>query len=123
MADKKTLTITKMPLGDEKSWKNLKDLHARVGSKVTMRELFAQDPERFAKYTYTFCIRIKSSLLWFFKRFIFLKKYSRKLQTPDGEILFDFSKNIINDDIWQGLLTLVSLIFKLIQKKAFTGLI
>ena len=51
MADKKTLTITKMPLADEKSWKNLKDLHARVGSKVTMRELFAQDPERFVKYT------------------------------------------------------------------------
>ena len=43
--------ITKMPLADEKSWKHLKDLHAKVLSdKVTMRQLFAEDGERFTKY-------------------------------------------------------------------------
>ena len=51
MSDKKNINITKMPLADEKSWKNLKDLHARIGTQVTMRQLFAEDPERFNKYT------------------------------------------------------------------------
>lgn len=76
------MPLTKMPLADEPSWKNLKDLHAKVGSKVTMRQLFAEDADRFSKF-------------------------SHRLQTPnDGEILFDFSKNIINEEILQALLKL-----------------
>jgi glucose-6-phosphate isomerase len=75
------MPLTKMPLTDEKSWKNLKDLHAKYGSTLTMRQLFAEDSNRFAKH-------------------------SHKLQTSDGEILFDFSKNIINEEILSGLLNL-----------------
>jgi hypothetical protein len=51
MSDKKNQNITKMPLADENSWKMLKDLHERTGAKVTMRQLFAEDPDRFNKYT------------------------------------------------------------------------
>ena len=57
MSDKKNINITKMPLADEKSWKMLKDLHERTGTKVTMRQLFAEDPDRFNKYTYIFLFR------------------------------------------------------------------
>ena len=35
----------------------LKDLHERTGTKVTMRQLFAEDPDRFNKYTYIFLFR------------------------------------------------------------------
>lgn len=35
-------------------------------------------------------------------------KKSHTLQTPDGEMLFDFSKNILTEEIMQALLQLVS---------------
>lgn len=35
------------------------------------------------------------------------EKYSRKLATPDGEILFDFSKNLIDEEVFRNLLALV----------------
>ena len=44
------MPLTKMPLADEKSWKNLKDLHAKLGSTLNMRQLFAEDSGRFDKH-------------------------------------------------------------------------
>ena len=38
--------------------------------------------------------------------FSILKKFSQRLSTPDGEILFDFSKNIINQEIMHALFKL-----------------
>jgi hypothetical protein len=35
------------------------------------------------------------------------KIFSQRLATPDGEILFDFSKNIINQEIMHALFKLV----------------
>lgn len=69
------------PLTEEASWQKLQSLYETVGKKLEMRSLFAQEPNRFAKL-------------------------SQRLQTPDGEILFDFSKNIVNDEILTALLQL-----------------
>lgn len=65
-------------LTDEDSWKSLKALHEKHAATLKMRELFANDPERF-------------------------NKYKKTLQTPDGEMLFDFSKNLINEEIMKSL--------------------
>lgn len=70
------------PLKEEKSWQKLQDLFNKHGSSLNMNTMFAQDRQRFAKF-------------------------SQRLNTPDGEILFDFSKNIINEEILNSLLELV----------------
>ena len=77
--------LKKKPLTEENSWIRLKELHQ--SSNLVMKQLFAEDGKRF-------------------------EKYSRRLATPDGEILFDFSKNIINEEILNTLLNLVNEYFK-----------
>jgi glucose-6-phosphate isomerase len=67
-------------LTEENSWKKLKEL--RENSNLVMKQLFAEDSKRF-------------------------EKFSHRLATPDGEILFDFSKNILNQEILNALLDLV----------------
>ena len=37
-------------LTDEKSWNHLKSLHLQYGKTLGMRQMFAEDPERFNKY-------------------------------------------------------------------------
>jgi len=69
-------------LSEENSWKKLTELHSSVGTKLNLRQLFNEDPSRFSKF-------------------------SHRMETPDGEILFDFSKNIINEEILAALLNLV----------------
>lgn len=66
---------------EEKSWQELKRLHNEVGTKLVMRQMFADDSHRF-------------------------EKFHRRLQTPDGELLFDLSKNILNQEILDALLEL-----------------
>ncbi|RNA23312.1 phosphoglucose [Brachionus plicatilis] len=68
-------------LTQEPAFDNLKSLFARYGSTINMRKMFTEDPKRF-------------------------EAFSRRLQTPDGEILFDFSKNLINQEILDGLVHL-----------------
>jgi glucose-6-phosphate isomerase len=68
-------------LTDEESWTLLKDLYAKYGSTLNMRQLFAEDKNRF-------------------------DNLNQRLATPDGEILFDFSKNIINQEIMHALFKL-----------------
>jgi glucose-6-phosphate isomerase len=70
------------PLKEEKSWERLQELFNKQGRTLNMKQLFASDASRFAKY-------------------------SHRLNTNDGEILFDFSKNIINEEILNALLELV----------------
>lgn len=69
------------PLTSEASWSHLKDLYAKHGTSLNMRQLFNEDKNRF-------------------------DDYNKRLATPDGEILFDFSKNLINQEIMHALLKL-----------------
>ena len=64
------------------SYKKLQNYYDSNKKNLILKDLFASDPERF-------------------------KKYSLLLETPDGgEILLDFSKNLINEDIFKLLLDL-----------------
>lgn len=63
------------------AWKNLKEFHRIQGNELNLRQLFAQDPKRF-------------------------ERYSLKIETPDGLMLFDYSKNLITDDILKELFAL-----------------
>ncbi|KAA8898874.1 hypothetical protein TRICI_006457 [Trichomonascus ciferrii] len=64
------------------AWKTLQSIYDTEGKSLSVKEQFEKDPERFNKFSHTF-------------------------KNHDGsEILFDFSKNIINDDIKQALVKL-----------------
>lgn len=73
---------TRKALKEEKSWQKLQELHNKHGSSLNMKQMFAEDGNRFANF-------------------------SHRLNTNDGEMLFDFSKNIINAEILNALLDLV----------------
>nr|QXJ08893.1 glucose-6-phosphate isomerase [Penaeus japonicus] len=69
-------------LTEEAAYKSLQDYYNKNGSKLVINQLFKEDPDRF-------------------------KKYSVTLLTPeDGEILFDYSKNRINEEVLKLLLDL-----------------
>ncbi|XP_047487013.1 glucose-6-phosphate isomerase-like [Penaeus chinensis] len=69
-------------LTEEAAYKNLQDYYNKNGSKLVINQLFKEDPDRF-------------------------KKYSVTVPTPeDGDILFDYSKNRINDEVIKLLLDL-----------------
>ena len=74
-------------LSEEAAWQKLQELYNSSGKQLNMRALFAQDPQRFSRY-------------------------SHRLQTPDGEMLFDFSKNLINEEILNSLIRLVNFFMK-----------
>ena len=71
-------------LTKEQAFDNLKSLFAKYGPSLNMRQMFMDNPQRF-------------------------EAFSHRLQTPDGEILFDFSKNLINQEIMDGLIHLVNI--------------
>ena len=73
---------SRKPLTEEAAWQKLQGLYDTQSATLNMRSLFAQDPSRFSKY-------------------------SHRLQTPDGEILFDFSKNLVTEEILKSLIELV----------------
>lgn len=64
------------------AWKNLKKLYDTVGINLNLRQLFADDSKRF-------------------------ERYSLEISTSDGPILFDYSKNLVNDEILKELFALV----------------
>uniref|UniRef100_A0A1B6MTI5 Glucose-6-phosphate isomerase n=1 Tax=Graphocephala atropunctata TaxID=36148 RepID=A0A1B6MTI5_9HEMI len=69
-------------LCEEPAWKKLQDVFSRSGSKLNIQKLLKDEPKRF-------------------------DVFSLKIQTPkDGEILLDFSKNRINDEVFNLLLEL-----------------
>ncbi|KAK7084693.1 hypothetical protein SK128_021443 [Halocaridina rubra] len=62
-------------LSEEAAFKNLQDYYNKHGRNINILQMFKEDPERFSKYSVT-------------------------VSTPeDGEILFDYSKNRINDEV------------------------
>ena len=68
-------------LTQKEAWKNLKKLYDTTGINLNLRQLFADDGKRFPKYTL-------------------------EVPTSDGLILFDYSKNLINDDVLRELFAL-----------------
>ncbi|XP_071478075.1 glucose-6-phosphate isomerase-like [Diadema antillarum] len=68
-------------LTDDPAYKELKACYDRHGSKLQMNQLFKADPGRF-------------------------EKFSRKLETPEGNFLLDFSKNLIDEEVFGRLLDL-----------------
>ncbi|EFA07687.2 glucose-6-phosphate isomerase [Tribolium castaneum] len=80
-----TLTSDSMevgPLTSEPTWQQLQDYYNKNASKLVIKDLFAQDPNRF-------------------------NNFSLKLKTPnDGDILVDYSKNRINSDVLKLLFSL-----------------
>ena len=63
------------------AWKTLKTLYETVGINLNLRQLFSDDGQRF-------------------------ERYSMHVQMPDGPLLFDYSKNLINDEILKNLFAL-----------------
>ncbi|KAL3859867.1 hypothetical protein ACJMK2_010056 [Sinanodonta woodiana] len=76
MANIKRASLTSVP-----TWKNLQNYFDQHGTHLEMQQLFKSDPKRF-------------------------EKYSVQLSTKDGDILLDYSKNRINDDVMQLLFQL-----------------
>lgn len=75
-----------MVLSSNSAYQNFKaefDNIAKGNNHLKLTELFRNDPHRF-------------------------EKYHLKLKTPEGEILFDYSKNLINDNYLEKLIEIVS---------------
>ncbi|XP_026467625.1 glucose-6-phosphate isomerase-like [Ctenocephalides felis] len=72
----------KIDLTSEPIWQKLENYMAKNGDKINIKDLFQNDSQRFTKF-------------------------SLKLNTPhDGDILIDFSKNRVTDELWSLLLEL-----------------
>jgi len=69
---------------DYSAWKKLEDLHKSEASKLVLKQLFKDDPSRFDKFQASY----KSSA------------------GPDVSIFLDYSKNLINEEVWSTLLSL-----------------
>ncbi|CAF1076928.1 unnamed protein product [Rotaria magnacalcarata] len=63
------------------AWKNLKKLYDTVGINLNLRQLFADDEKRF-------------------------QNHILQIETADGPFLFDYSKNLINDEVLRELFAL-----------------
>ncbi|XP_052816806.1 glucose-6-phosphate isomerase-like [Mya arenaria] len=68
-------------LTSEKAWNNLQNYFNKDGKSINMLELFKSDPSRF-------------------------DKFSVKVEGPDGKLLLDYSKNLINEDVMKLLFEL-----------------
>ncbi|ESO90989.1 hypothetical protein LOTGIDRAFT_217535 [Lottia gigantea] len=68
-------------LTTEPSWQKLSSFFDRHGSKLNILQMFNEDPQRF-------------------------QKYSLSVNTKDGDILLDYSKNLINDEVLGNLFQL-----------------
>ena len=68
-------------LKEKSTWKNLQKLYDTVGKNLKLRQLFTEDEQRF-------------------------ERYSLQIKTADGLILFDYSKNLINEEILKALFAL-----------------
>ncbi|XP_041376435.1 glucose-6-phosphate isomerase-like isoform X2 [Gigantopelta aegis] len=69
MADLQRKLLTQTP-----EWQALQEYYNKNGTSINMPQMFKDDPKRF-------------------------DKYSKTLKYKDGSMLFDFSKNLINDDV------------------------
>lgn len=71
------------PRTEYQAWKKLEQLKQSKASKLILKELFAADSERFSKHSLTF-----------------------DSSTPNVEILLDYSKNLIDDEVLSSLFDL-----------------
>ena len=69
-------------LSTNKFYLELKTYFEKIGKELRLQELFSNDPKRF-------------------------EKFNRLINTPDGDILVDFSKNLITEDVFKKLIELV----------------
>jgi glucose-6-phosphate isomerase len=68
------------------SWKKLSQLHSSKQSTLVLKDLFAQDPKRFETYS---------------------KAYKASTEKgEDVEIFLDYSKNLLDEEVWKALLSL-----------------
>lgn len=75
------------PLPDLAAWKKLQSLHDTKQSSLVLKDLFAADPKRFEAYQAT---------------------YNRSTEAgSEVEIFLDYSKNLIDEEVWSTLLSLV----------------
>lgn len=65
---------------ESSAWKEVQEQHNSVGKSFVLKKEFENDPERFDKFSHTF-----------------------KNDADNSEILFDFSKNFINEKILESL--------------------
>lgn len=85
LADGNRLSLAHLP-PEYPSWKQLEQLHATKQSTLVLKELFAQDPKRFETYS---------------------KAYKTSTDKgEDVEIFLDYSKNLVDEEVWKALLTL-----------------
>ncbi|KAJ1082477.1 hypothetical protein NDU88_002644 [Pleurodeles waltl] len=68
-----------MALTSDPAFKKLSEWHKTHASSLNLRQLFQKDPERF-------------------------NKFSISLKTGDGDLLVDYSKNLINEDVMKQLI-------------------
>ncbi|XP_060080128.1 glucose-6-phosphate isomerase-like [Ylistrum balloti] len=73
--------IQRAQLTSEASWKQLQNYFDSNGSNLNMPQMFKEDPKRF-------------------------EKFSTTLKTKDGDLLLDYSKNLVNEDVMQMLFSL-----------------
>ncbi|MED6292508.1 hypothetical protein CHARACLAT_000943 [Characodon lateralis] len=86
-----------MALSADPNYQNLEQWYRTNGKSLKMRAMFDSDPERF-------------------------RKFSTTLKTDDGDILLDYSKNLINQDVMTMLLALAkSRGVEEAREKMFTG--
>lgn len=74
-------------LSENSSFRQLKQLFETGKKDLRLNDLFKGDSNRF-------------------------EKYHEKLETPDGEILVDYSKNLVDEQILKELFELVSLFYE-----------
>ncbi|GFZ45715.1 Glucose-6-phosphate isomerase [Saitozyma sp. JCM 24511] len=71
------------PASQYPSWKKLEQLQSSKKAKLVLKDLFASDPSRFDKHSLTF-----------------------KSSSPETEILLDYSKNLVDDEVLSALFAL-----------------
>ncbi|KAL4234079.1 hypothetical protein ACF0H5_005733 [Mactra antiquata] len=85
------------PLTSDSVWKSLQEFYDKNGANLNMLDMFNSDPDRF-------------------------NKFSVKLDTKDGDLLLDYSKNLINEDAMKLLFDLAkSRNLDGMRKAMFTG--
>lgn len=83
-AQNKTEKMSQHPLASSlQAWKQLEQLYASKGKKINLTKAFKEDPKRFESYSHSF-----------------------HSSSTDASFLADFSKNLIDDEILQSLLSL-----------------
>ncbi|XP_061780969.2 glucose-6-phosphate isomerase a [Nerophis lumbriciformis] len=86
-----------MSLSNDPNYQRLKQWHQAQSGSLKMRDLFAADPERFRKFSVT-------------------------VETSDGDILLDYSKNLITQEIMDMLIAMAeSRGVKEAREKMFSG--